>query len=111
MDNQFVSVGGIYDDGSAYQKWISPDGQVFYKNTTGAIKYDYVLPQWSVRSDQMDNSRTCVKCFYQMQLNYARKFDRHDFTAMGLFSRDKLATGREFPHYREDWVFRVTYKF
>ncbi|HOK51855.1 MAG TPA: SusC/RagA family TonB-linked outer membrane protein, partial [Bacteroidales bacterium] len=27
MDNQFVSVGGIYDDGSAYQKWISPDGQ------------------------------------------------------------------------------------
>lgn len=111
MDNQFVSVGGIYDDGSAYQKWISPDGQVFYKNTTGAIKYDYVLPQWSVRSDQMDNTRTLRKMFYQLQLNYARKFDRHDVTAMGLFSRDKLATGSEFPHYREDWVFRVTYNY
>ncbi|MCX7987421.1 MAG: SusC/RagA family TonB-linked outer membrane protein, partial [Bacteroidales bacterium] len=111
MDNQFISVGGIYDDGSAFQKWISPDGKVYYKNTTGRIKYDYVLPEWSVRSDQMDNTQTNRKLFYQMQLNYSTKILLHDITAMGLFSRDKVATGSEFPHYREDWVFRFTYNY
>ncbi len=111
FDNQFISVGGIYDDGSAYQKWISPDSVVYIKNTTGRIKYDYILPEWSVRSDAMDNRYTNRKTFYQLQMNYARKFNEHDITMMGLFSRDKYATGSEFPNFREDWVFRVTYNY
>ncbi len=30
---------------------------------------------------------------------------------MGMFSRDKYATGSEFEHFREDWVSRVTYNY
>lgn len=111
FDNEFQSEGGIYDDGSAYQKWISPQGEVYYRNTIGRIQYDWVLPEWSTRSDNMLNYRTWRKTFYQVQTNYAKKIAKHDFTAMGLFSREKSATGSEFPHYREDWVFRVTYNY
>ncbi len=31
--------------------------------------------------------------------------------ALGLFQREKIATGGEFPNYREDWVFRATYNY
>lgn len=55
-----------------------------------------------------ENSR---KLYYQAQIDYARKFGDHDVTVMGLFSRDKYATGSEFEHYREDWVFRGTYNY
>lgn len=30
---------------------------------------------------------------------------------MGLFSREKWATGSEFYHFREDWAFRATYNY
>jgi hypothetical protein len=40
-----------------------------------------------------------------------RIFGQHNVTAMGLFSRENRATGSEFHHYREDWVFRTTYNY
>jgi hypothetical protein len=48
---------------------------------------------------------------YQFQLNYARKFGRHNVTAMGLMKREEYARGSMFKNYREDWVFRTTYDF
>jgi len=63
MDNQFVSVGGIYDDGSAYQKWISPDGKVFKKKPRGPTKYNNVLPKCPFRSIKWIIVEHCVKCF------------------------------------------------
>ncbi|WP_431209964.1 hypothetical protein ACQ86N_28205 [Puia sp. P3] len=59
----------------------------------------------------MQNGSTYRKMFYQVQVDYARKFGKHDLTAMGLFSRDRYATGSEFEHFREDWVSRVTYNY
>ena len=35
----------------------------------------------------------------------------HEVTAMGNFGRTEFATGSEIPHYREDWVFRLTYNW
>jgi hypothetical protein len=46
-----------------------------------------------------------------LQLNWARKFGRHDLSAMGVFTRNEGATGLMIPSYREDWAFRVTYNF
>ncbi|MBN1926371.1 MAG: TonB-dependent receptor [Prolixibacteraceae bacterium] len=111
MDNSFVSQGGIYDNGSAFQKLMTPDGEVYYRNNSGDVKYDYVLDPWSVRSDEMNNNQTRRKLFYQLQLNYQTKINLHEISAMGLFSRDEYATGNQFPNYREDWVFRTTYNY
>ncbi len=111
LDNSFVSQGGIFDDGSAIVKYIYPDGRVQYRNTAGANQFDYVVPQWSVRADAMDNTQTRRKKFYQLQLNHSARIGRHNITAMGLFSRDENATGSSWANYREDWVFRTTYNY
>jgi len=113
MDNTFLSDGGVWPGwGSLIEKWISPEGDVTYNqiyNTNN--KYDYIVEEWSVRSDSMQNDSTVRKTFYQFQVNYTTKINRHSITAMGLFSRDKKVRGSIFPLYREDWVFRTTYNY
>jgi TonB-linked SusC/RagA family outer membrane protein len=111
LDNTFVSQGGIYDDGSGIVKYIYQDGRVQYRNVTGANQFDYVVPLWSVRPDAMQNNATYRKTFYQVQLNHSLHLGKHNITEMGLFQRNEYASGSEFPHYREDWVFRTTYNY
>jgi TonB-linked SusC/RagA family outer membrane protein len=117
FDNTFKSVGGIYDSGNLQQKYINPvTGEVTYGSFLGKNQFDWMETRWSPNPDATykngwggsDNSR---KLYYQLQLDYAKKFGKHDLTAMGLFSRDKKATGSEFEHFREDWVSRVTYNY
>jgi len=112
MDNSFLSQGGIKDrDDNAVQKWIAPDGTEYLVTAVGNNNYDYVVDQWTVEADDVNDWATWRKMFYQFQINYARKFGDHNVSAMGLFSRDEYATGSEFPYYREDWVFRTTYDY
>lgn len=112
FDNTFKTVGGIYDNGSVQQKYVNPfTGEVTYSQYLGRNQFDWVPSRWGVRSDEAQNWATFRKLFYQAQLDYAKKIGDHDFTAMGLFSRDKSATGSEFEHFREDWVFRATYNY
>lgn len=110
MDNVFVATGGV-SDGGYVQKWISPDGQLYMGSVLGSNDYDYVVGLWSPKSESMDNKKMARKTFYQLQMNYTRKFGMHNVGAMGLFSREEKATGSEFPYYREDWVFRATYDY
>lgn len=55
------------------------------------------------------------KLYYEVALNYARKFGNHDVTGLFLFNRkmNESTTGAamEFPSYEEDWVGRVTYNY
>ncbi len=112
MDNTFISEGGVWNNyGTLIEKWISPEGDVYYNQNFGAAKYDYVTPPWTVRPDSMLNDKTERKTYYQLQLYYETKINRNNITAMGLFSRDKYARGSVFPNYREDWVFRTTYNY
>lgn len=111
LDNTFASVGGIYDDGSAIQKYIAPDGSVIYRNTSGADQFDYVVPLWSTRPDAMQNGSTRRQSVYQLQLNYSARIRKHNITAMGLFMRNENAIGSSWANYREDWVSRVTYNY
>jgi len=116
-DNTFVTQGGVYDNGSVQQKYIDPvTGEVKYSNYLGTNQFDWIQNQWSVRTDATalgpyNNDLTYRKLFYQVQLNYARKFGLHDVTAMGVFSRENYATGAEYPYLREDWVGRATYNY
>ena len=112
LDNTFLSQGGVWTNyGSVIEKWISPEGVVFYNQESGTNEYDYVTPAWTDSLDGMLNEETLRKIFYQIQLNYEKKIKGHTLTLMGLFSRDQRAKGSIFPLYREDWVFRTTYNY
>lgn len=110
LDNTLIEVDrGINDENNhTIQKYVDP--------ATGLVSWrqgeDYrELIAWVTRAGSIDKKATFRKLYYLLQLNYARQFGKHDVTAMGLFSREKYATGNEFANYREDWVFRTTYNY
>lgn len=94
-------------------KWIDPEtGETSWSESFGTNGLDFNEDmKWSTRSGKINNNLTQRNIFYQAQLFWARKFGDHDVTAMGVFNRNQRATGSEFPHYREDWAFRVTYNY
>jgi TonB-linked SusC/RagA family outer membrane protein len=56
------------------------------------------------------------RVYYEFALNYARKFGKHNVTALALVNRQIVnEKGNnmilKFPSYREDWVGRVTYDY
>jgi TonB-linked SusC/RagA family outer membrane protein len=116
-DNQFVESGrgvsDMYND--PVVKWIDPDtGKVTYKTPlTPYHNFDYSQPiKWTTGGGSVNNWSTMRNLYYQGQINWARTFaEKHDVTAMGLFSRQENATGSMIPMYREDWAFRVTYSW
>lgn len=112
FDNSFRSEGGIYDNGNTNQKYINPvTGEITYTQYLGTNQFDWIPSRWSPRDESGLDWATNRKLFYQLQTDYAKKFGKHDVTAMGLFSREKYAGGSEFEHFREDWVFRTTYNY
>src|SRR5574344_181141 len=115
-DNVFVEnnrgINDLYNN--AQEKWINPaTGAVVYKQDyDNNNKFDFMQGVlWTTSSGSVNNKVTQRNLNYQIQLNWARDFGLHNVTAMGLFSRQELATGSEVPHYREDWVFRTTYNY
>lgn len=115
MDNTFVEKErGINDPSSSQQMWVNPDsGEIVYKEPiNNGTQLDFAeWLNWSGEAGNVDKGQTYRKLYYSGQINYARKFGLHDVTAMGLFSREQWAKGGEFYHYREDWVFRLTYNY
>jgi TonB-linked SusC/RagA family outer membrane protein len=115
-DNIFVEnnrgINDLYN--SPQEKWINPESGIpsyaqdfddnnFFEYTQGVL--------WSVNGGEIQNWATQRNLSYQAQLNWARKFNQHNFTAMGTFARSERATGNEVPFYREDWIFRGTYDY
>ena len=113
-DNTMVEVqrgiNDLYHD--PFSKWINPeDGSDVYRSVQSE-DYPYQQQvQWERSNGYVDAGKTYRKLYYSMQLNYNRTFGKNEVGALGLFSRDNYATGSEFKHYREDWVFRVTYNY
>ncbi|WP_167607955.1 SusC/RagA family TonB-linked outer membrane protein [Maribellus sediminis] len=115
-DNTFLErnrgINDLYND--AQQKWIDPETGVatYKKEYENNNKFDFqqgVL--WNVSAGSVQNGATQRNLEYQLQLNWAREFGKHNITAMGLFSRKERATGSMIPEFREDWAFRTTYDF
>lgn len=115
MDNEFIEtergINDLYHP--AQQKWIDPvTGAVYYSESMDGNKFDFQEGvKWTTQGGVMDTGATYRKLFYQLQLNYGVTLDKHNITAMGLFSREDYAKGSEIPHLREDWVFRTTYAY
>jgi len=55
------------------------------------------------------------KLYYELALNYNRRFGDHDVSALFVFNRKMNESTNQsvmnFPAYEEDWVGRVTYNF
>ena len=105
-------IADLYNDPQL--KWIDPEtGIAQYKQPYEAYdRFDYTMGEkWSTRGGEVNNWATQRNLTYQLQLNWARTFGDHEVTAMGNFGRTEFATGSEIPHYREDWVFRLTYNW
>lgn len=115
-DNNFKEIGrginDLYND--PQYKWIDPQtGAVNYKSPYEANdRFDYTQGnKWTIQNGSVDNWATTRNLNYQLQLNWARTFGKHDVSAMGVFARQEYATGKVIPSYREDWVFRATYAY
>ncbi len=105
-------IADLYNDPQL--KWIDPEtGIAQYKQPYEAYdRFDYTMGEkWSTQGGEVNNWATQRNLTYQLQLNWARTFGDHEATAMGNFGRTEFATGSEIPHYREDWVFRLTYNW
>ncbi|MFT3738170.1 MAG: TonB-dependent receptor [Breznakibacter sp.] len=117
LDNVFVEADrGINDlNNGAQAKYINPEtGEVTYQQSIdSSTRFDFQENiNWSTEEGAVDDYATQRNLFYQLQLNYATTIgEKHDISGMGLFSRTENATGKEIPHYREDWVFRATYGY
>lgn len=117
MDYTFVEngrgVNDLYHD--AQRLWVDPDtGEYSYQqdpDTGTGLDYPLNKIYWSSQAGNADTGATYRKLYYSLQLDYARKFGKHEVSALALFSRLKEASGSVFPIYREDWVFRLTYNY
>ena len=115
-DNTFVDINRGVNDlyNEAQQKWINPlTGLATYKKEyENNNKFDFMQGVlWTTQPGTVRNDQTIRNLNYQLQLNWARDFDLHHVTTMGLFSRQEMAMGSQIPNYREDWAFRATYDF
>ena len=105
-------INDLYND--PQDKWINPEtGATVYKQPYEAYdRFDYTQGnKWTTNGGSVDNKATTRNLNYQLQLNYARSFGKHDVSAMGVFARQETAWGSMIPNYREDWVFRATYAY
>lgn len=129
-DNSMYSQGGLNDvtnmvrpepGGNTPAKYVysnlytgpdqDPSIYILDAPTAGVNQFDWVVRPWNIIQEVITGSSVARRLMYQFQLNYARKFDKHNVTALGLVKREEYATGSEFKHYREDWVGRVTYDY
>ncbi|MCF0244360.1 MAG: TonB-dependent receptor [Bacteroidaceae bacterium] len=118
LDYKFVEgnrgINDQYHDGQMY--WVNPnDGEVHLKtaepNTGLDVTVNPILWQSQAGSATINWSLPYRKIYYSFQFDYDRTFNKHQITALGLFSREQTTYGSDFPIYREDWVFRLTYNW
>jgi len=125
-DNVYESEGtNVFDIGTRY-KYIVPEIMLNAQNAADSAKavewdypdafgvekhgFNYVDRPYEVEEEDAQNN-VFRNLFYQVSLNYSRKFKRHSVTGLALMNREERARGANFPSYREDWVGRVTYNF
>jgi TonB-linked SusC/RagA family outer membrane protein len=92
-------------DSLAAIEWGYPDSYGTDRN-----QFDFVPRPFEVSPESMGNN-FFQNLFYQVSLNYNRKFGPHAVSGLALMNREKNFVGSAFPGYREDWVGRATYNY
>ncbi|MBS9522735.1 TonB-dependent receptor [Litoribacter alkaliphilus] len=114
VDNTFTEINrGVNDEfNTTEQIWVDPlTGRTQYRVNFDNSNFDFFQPiAWTTQGGTVQGAQR--RLFYQGQLNYSGTIaNDHNYTMMGLFSRQQDAIGSMIPMYREDWVFRTTYNY
>ncbi|MEI8204013.1 MAG: SusC/RagA family TonB-linked outer membrane protein, partial [Bacteroidota bacterium] len=109
-DNRLYS-GSSINEIQLLAKSIDRDGNITYNPASGGSDLDFYAKPGTIGAESFSVGSTEDRLYYQGQVNYARSFGKHDITALALMSREQSTSGSEFPHYREDWVGRLTYGY
>jgi len=119
IDNTFGEVArgvnDLYND--AQRVWYNPETEGYapiYEQVINAytqLDYPTNKVSWTLDPGNVNIDASYRRLNYSGQVNYARKFGKHDVTAMGVFLRERFVTGSDWNRFREDWVFRATYNF
>ena len=129
-DNSFQTIGGIFDVANATRPETAantplthmyrnrytgpeqdPSEYLVFAITNPLNEYDWIVRPWNRRAEETASGSITRRMVYQVQLNYARRFARHNVGGAGVFKREEFARGSMFPTYREDWIFRATYDY
>ncbi len=92
-------------------KSVAVDGTVSYKPSGGGNDMDFNKLPGHLNPETFSVESPYRRPYGKIQLNYDRSFGLHDLSALALVSREEQTRGSEFPHYREDWVGRLTYGY
>jgi TonB-linked SusC/RagA family outer membrane protein len=129
-DNTLYTQGSLYDNSNnIIQSGGNTPEQYIYSNLytgpdqdpsvytqllpiAGTNQFDWVVRPWTIVQEAVaPNNSVSRRMMYQFMMNYGRKFGKNNVGAMGMVKREQYANGSEFPHFREDWVFRATYDY
>lgn len=123
FDNSFLTNSGVTTiENDFARKYIFPEiedvpeggdtsAYILLDPVAGANQFSWLRSPWVLTDETSALSSLKRRLYYSAQVNYLRSFGRHNVSATGVFTREQLATGSEFPRYREDWVFRTTYDY
>ncbi len=115
-DNRFQEknrgINDLYNNPE--RTYIDPEtgNRALYEGYDANQKFDFSEGRhWSISNGSVQDWATTRNMDYRMQLNWARKFGKHDVTAMGVFNRQEYVQGSNPTSYRESWAFRATYNY
>ncbi|MCX6325166.1 MAG: TonB-dependent receptor [Bacteroidia bacterium] len=116
IDKNFYLNGGYYDfTTKTYMLNGSPANMdnwtTYTEPTAGKEGFGWVKTPNSYGVEGVALGDAERSLYYQVQLQYARSFEKNNVSAMAMFSRDQSEVGSRWPHKREDWVGRVTYDY
>ncbi len=94
------------EDSAKYIIYTNPES---YEGSSHGFNYVDLPNQYTTES--VTGGSLYRSLYYELSMNYARRFAKHDVSGLFLFNRREHTTGSNFTNYREDWVGRVTYNF
>ncbi len=115
-DNAFREQGRGINDlyNNAQRTWVDPETGIYQHTQPKDPNQQFDFSEgrhWSTSNGSVQDWGTSRNMNYQLQLNWARQFGKHDLTAMGVFQRSEYVTGSNPTTYRESWAFRATYNY
>jgi TonB-linked SusC/RagA family outer membrane protein len=109
--NNNVAYRQSFDLAMMYSYYLNPADSIWRRYTNNqALAPDDPQPKLNVSNGDAFQSSS-VSYYYKAQLNYNRRFGKHDVTGMGVFSRRKSQGSASFPSYEESWAARTTYAY
>ncbi len=77
---------------------------------SGQTLENYEIPPYDINVGGL-NGGYYSDLYYELSLNYANTFGRHNVTGLALLNRQQKNAGTDFPYFNEALVGRITYDY